>query len=221
MTVSPTLLMSMEIASGICWTLVYILIIKRSIQDKTYGMPMWALCANISWEFLFSFVWRVKPPQSYVNLAWFAFDLTIVVLFLRFGRTEFRGTVLERWFYPMAALCFVVSFAAVFSITYQFEVVATPQEVDGRYAAFAQNLMMSVLFITMLVSRNSLKGQSFYIASLKMVGTLIPSILFFMLDSSNIFLDFLFVAIFVFDAIYVVLVYAKHRELNLNPWRRI
>ena len=121
----------------------------------------------------------------------------------------------------MAALCFVVSFAAVFSVTYQFEVVATPQEVDGRYAAFAQNLMMSVLFITMLVSRNSLKGQSFYIASLKMVGTLIPSILFFMLDSSDIFLDFLFVAIFVFDAIYVVLIYAKHRELNLNPWRRI
>jgi hypothetical protein len=149
------------------------------------------------------------------------FDLAIVVLFLRFGRAEFKGTVLERLFYPMFALCLVVSFAAVFAVTYQFEVLVTPQQVDGRYAAFAQNLMMSVLFITMLVSRNSLKGQSFYIALLKMIGTLIPSILFFMLVSSNIFLDFLYVAIFVFDVIYVVMIYVKHRELKLNPWRRI
>jgi hypothetical protein len=221
MAVSPTLQASMEIASGICWTLVYILIIKRSIQDKTYGMPMWALCANISWEFLFSFVWKAAPPQNYVNVVWFIFDLAIVVLFLRFGRTEFKGTILERLFYPMFALCLLVSFGAVFTVTYQFEVLATPQHVDGRYTAFAQNLMMSVLFITLLVSRNSLKGQSFYIALLKMIGTLIPSILFFMLDPSNVFLDFLYVAIFVFDAIYSLMIYAKHRELKLNPWRRL
>src|SRR6266487_273578 len=51
-----TLLM---LGSGIFWTATYILIIRRSFLDHTYGMPLVALCANISWEGIFSFIY---PP---------------------------------------------------------------------------------------------------------------------------------------------------------------
>ncbi len=220
MVVSPTLHAGLEIASGVCWTLAYLLIIKRSFQDRACGMPMWALCANISWEFLFTFVWIANPPQNYVNVVWFAFDLAIAASFLRFGRKDFKGTALDRLFVPMFGLCLAASFGAVYTMTYQFEVLATPEQVDGRYAAFAQNLVMSVLFIAMLVRRGSLQGQSLYVAALKMIGTLFASLLFFMLDPSNAFLDFLYVAIFVFDAVYLAMIYFKHRELKLIPWIR-
>jgi hypothetical protein len=56
MKVSPELSWSLEIGSGIFWTLVYLLIIRLGFRDKTYGMPITALCANISWEFIFSFM---------------------------------------------------------------------------------------------------------------------------------------------------------------------
>ena len=36
------------IASGVCWIITYLLIIKQSFAQRTYGMPMAALCANIS-----------------------------------------------------------------------------------------------------------------------------------------------------------------------------
>lgn len=43
--------------SGIFWAITYLLILHRSIQDRVIGMPMVALCLNIAWEFIFSFVY--------------------------------------------------------------------------------------------------------------------------------------------------------------------
>jgi hypothetical protein len=33
-------------------------------------------------------------------------------------------------------------------------------------------------------------------------------------------LNFLYVAIFVFDLVYLFLLHAKHRELGIDPWKR-
>ena len=78
--------------------------------------------------------------------------------------------------------------------------------------------MMSVLFVAMLLRRQDIKGQSIYIALGKIVGTLLPSILFFLRFPNSPLLNFLYVCIFIFDLIYVVLLYAKHKDLGINPW---
>nr|WP_222707310.1 hypothetical protein [Pontibacter qinzhouensis] len=51
--VDPTLDVVLKISSGVFWTLAYLLLLRRGYIDKSYGMPMVALCANISWEFIF------------------------------------------------------------------------------------------------------------------------------------------------------------------------
>jgi len=211
MKVSSELTWSLEIGSGIFWTLVYILIIRRGFYDKTYGMPIAALCANISWEFIFSFMIPHGPPQNYVNVVWFIFDLVIIFQTLRSGRAVFEPS---RLFYPAFLLGLVTSFGVILAITYEFS------DRDGKYAAFGQNLMMSVLFIAMLLKRESLSGQSIYIALFKLLGTVLPSILFFLRFPGSVLLNFLYVAIFVFDAIYLAMLYVKHRELGINPWTR-
>ena len=66
MTVTPEIRWSLQISSGVLWTMVYLLIIKRGFADKTYGMPLPALCANLSWEFIFSFIHPHGVPQIYV-----------------------------------------------------------------------------------------------------------------------------------------------------------
>ena len=199
MTVSPELSWSLEIGSGVLWTLVYLLIIRLGFRDKTYGMPIAALCANISWEFIFSFMIPHEPPQNYVNVVWFAFDLVIVFQTMRFGRAAFEQKGL---FYPAFALGLVVSFGMILAITYEFN------DWDGKYAAFGQNLMMSVLFIAMLLKRRDVTGQSIYIALFKLLGTLLPSILFHLRFPASVLLNFLYVAIFAFDVIYLLMLYA-------------
>ena len=204
---------SLVIGSGVSWTLVYILIIKRGFQDKTYGMPLVALCANISWEFIFSFIHPHGVPQFYINIVWFGLDVVILFQVLRYGRS--CNALAAQLFYPAFFLTLGLSFWVILSVTHRLD------DWYGRYTAFAQNFMMSVLFVAMLCRRKSIAGQSLYIAVFKMLGTILPSILFHLKYPSSSFLNFLYIAIFLFDGAYLALLYRKCREQGVNPWKRL
>ncbi len=190
------------LGSGAFWTLTYVLIIWRGFLDNTYGMPLVALCANVSWEFIFSFLYPHGPIQRPVNIVWFSLDLIIMVQLLRYGPREFVDLP-KRVFYAMFGLALVASFCAVLSVTYEFD------DWDGAYSAFGQNLLMSALFLAMLRARRSLRGQSVSIAFSKMVGTGLASVAFYLyspLSAGSILLPFLYVATAALDLIYVILV---------------
>ncbi len=188
------------VGSGALWTLAYLLIIRQGFLDRTYGMPLAAICANLSWELIFAFVYPHDLPQRAVNVVWFSFDLVILVQLLLYGPREFSGLP-RRLFYAAFALALATAFGAVLTITLQFG------DFDGAYSAFGQNLMMSVLFVTMLHTRGSLRGQSVSIAALKMGGTALASLAFYFFNpdyDGSVLLPFLYVAILAFDAVYLV-----------------
>ncbi|MDH3192481.1 MAG: hypothetical protein OEM18_07335 [Nitrosopumilus sp.] len=200
---------------GVFWSATYILIIRRGFKDKTFGMPMAALCANISWEAIFAFFTPHDAPQLYVNYIWFALDVIIVIQFVKYGKKEFPK--IQRWqFYSILVLGLSIAIPMILSINYQLE------DNVGVYAAFGQNLMMSVLFVTMLINRENIRGQSFYIALFKMIGTGLSSLAFFQyktIAQDSVLLQFLFVAIFVFDIIYTIAIYRKCKKYE-NPLKR-
>jgi len=200
MGVSPELSAALKIGSGFFWALAYLLIIRQGCRDRTYGMPVAALCANVSWEFIFSFIQPHEPPQYYANLVWFFLDLIILYQVCRFGPAELKGYVPRHLFFPALAVGIALAFLLVWFVTREFN------DADGKYAAFGQNLMMSILFVAMLLRRQSLRGQSIYIASAKLLGTLLPAILSYRLYPDAYLLNTLYVAILVFDTAYVVLV---------------
>ena len=91
----------LTLISGISWTLVYIVLIRRGIADKTYGMPLFALSFNLAWEFCFAFVFIGNGDltlQRIVNIIWCAFDVVIAYTYFRYGRKEFPKTVDVKWF---------------------------------------------------------------------------------------------------------------------------
>ena len=200
------------VGSGVLWTLAYLLMIRRGFLDRTYGMPLVALCANLSWELIFSFVYPHDLPQRAVNVVWFSFDLVILLQLLLYGSREFAD-LSRRAFYAVFALALAASFGAVLSVTLELD------DFDGAYSAFGQNLMMSVLFLAMLYARRSLKGQSVSIALLKMGGTALASFAFYFYNPEYdglILLPFLYVAILVFDAIYAGAVIVLSRRKGHN-----
>lgn len=200
---------------GLFWSATYVLIIRKGFKDKTFGMPMAALCANISWEVIFAFVTPHEAPQLYVNYIWFSLDAVIVWQFLKYGKKEFPD--ISRWqFYAVFALGIATATSMILAVNYQM------QDNSGAYAAFGQNLMMSVLFVTMLINRKGIVGQSVYIALFKMVGTGLSSLAFYLykpLAQESILLQLLFVTIFVFDLIYTVGIYQKSKKYKIknNP----
>jgi hypothetical protein len=196
------------VSSGVLWTITYLLIIRRGFLDHTYGMPLLALCANLSWEFVFSFVFPHGPVQRPVNIVWFSLDLIILYQLLRFGPGEFPRLP-KKLFYGTVTLALSMAFFAVVFITLEFE------DFDGAYSAFGQNLMMSVLFIVMLHNRGSSRGQSLSIALTKMGGTALASVAFLFFSvgyERSVLLPFLYCSILLFDALYVALIFYAARH---------
>jgi hypothetical protein len=200
------------LAGGICWILTYIFIISKGFKDKTYGMPLIALCANISWEFIFSFIFPHTPPQLFINYLWFGLDIIIVIQFLKYGKNEFSDLSSSK-LYTLFTFLIVSEFGIILVGS------ITMSEFKGVYSAFGQNLLMSILFIMMLFKRNSLRGQSIYIAIFKMFGTGLTSLHYYLyepISQSSFILPTLFVSIFVFDIVYIYLIIKMHNSNNVS-----
>jgi len=203
------------IVGGLFWSATYLLMIRRGFKDKTFGMPFAALCANISWEAIFAFVTPHSSPQIYINYVWFSLDVVIVYHLLKYGKKEFPQFS-SRTFYPVFVLGLGTALVMILTVGEELE------DSIGMYAAFGQNLMMSVLFVTMLLGRNDLRGQSIYIGLFKLLGTGLNSTAFYLYRpgiQDSVLMQFLFVAIFVFDIIYFVMVYQKSKEQGI-VWKR-
>lgn len=164
----------LSLLSGICWTIVYIQSIRIGFREKTYAMPLFALALNITWEGLYSYFdlrSNVGSAQTWINLCWFLLDIVIVYTYFKFGKDDFSKNADKKYFIPVSIFIFLMSFVIQYSFSVEFG------NHGPWYSAFLQNLIMSILYINMLVTRGSAKGQDLIIAVNKWIGTLAPTIL--------------------------------------------
>jgi hypothetical protein len=204
----------LTIASGIFWSIAYLLIIKRGYQDKACGIPLAALTLNISWEFLFSFIFIPNPIQRAVNIAWFGLDLIIVAQFLCYERARRPADQSAAFFFAAFVSILATAFFMVLLVTREFS------NWGGYYTAFGQNLLMSILFIRMLLERKDLAAQSFYIGVAKLVGTFCTSLIVFRVIPDSTLTVFFAWAILFFDLAYIALYIQKSRRLGIHPLAR-
>jgi hypothetical protein len=222
--------------SGVFWMATYVLIIRRGHLDKACGMPMYALALNIAWEFIYGFVTPSIAPQVYINMLWFGFDLVILWQCLKYRRVDYAD-VPSNAFYPFAALVFAVAFLVVLAIQLDgtlsefINLRGSPNGMGTCYSAFGMNLVMSVLFIETAIRRKSVKGQSFWIAVCKLLGTLFADLGYVvtpypnpnhpaMFSTKELLWPVLFASILAFDAIYVAIVWRQCRKEGISPLRR-
>lgn len=197
------------IISGICWSIVYIESIRIGFKQKTYAMPLFTLGLNIVWEGLYAFtdifVRQSIGAQAVANACWFVLDCVIVYTYFKFGKNECKTKEDRKWFVPWSILAFAACIALQVLFYYWFG------SVEGeKYAAYLQNVAMSLLYLSMLRERRSDKGQSMVIAVCKCVGTLTPTI--YGTLEGNWFILVTGMICFVFDAIYIgALKAVKHR----------
>jgi hypothetical protein len=202
---------------GIFWILTYVFIISKGFKDKTYGMPLIALCANISWEFIYSFILPPSASQLFINYLWFGLDCVIVFQFFRYHRNEFPNLSSSKIYTVFGLMIF-----SAFSIILAGAILLDDHR--GVYAAFGQNLLMSILFVVMFFKRgDGLRGQSIFIAVFKMIGTGLTSLHFYLFEpisQSSFVLLSLFVSILFFDLLYVLLL-ANNYKKNEIPMLKI
>jgi hypothetical protein len=199
-------------AGCVCWVLAYLFIVKRCFADKTYGLPLVAICLNFGWELLASFV--LPNPVAlwhFFDRAWLVIDVILVYQLLRFGRAEQTIPELARFFPAVVFATFALG------VWGQYTFVESYRDRLGLVGAFGVNLIMSVMFVFFYFARRaSGRGLSLPGAVFKMLGTLGTSIechyVVRLIDpemASLAFLTFLCVTIFLFDCLYIALVFFR------------
>lgn len=198
----PIVELLLLVGSGVCWTAAYLFIIYRGYRDRTCGVPFAALCGNLGWELLFSFVYPHPPVQLIFNWIWLTLDLIIGLQYIRYARpqSDLFGRLKPALSYSAIGLSLGAAFILVWAVTVEFD------DLEGKYAAFGVNFLMSVLFLAMLANQGR-RGQSVPIAALKWIGTTLASLLFFSLYPQSVLLGVLYVFIFVLDAVYFFAIY--------------
>jgi hypothetical protein len=196
----------------IFWTITYVLIIIECSRDKIYGIPLPAVCANLSWEIIFS-VGPFFDTLARLSVGvWLVLDLVIFSQYIRFWRTDYPKNLSRHLFMPM------LSGTALFSFGIIFLSLLNRDDRVILLVPFGQNFMMSVLFVSMFLRRNSLSGQSFYIGLFKMLGTAAAFLSHFPVIPKEWLFDLVCLGTFIYDFAYVTMLYRKYRSLGRNPW---
>lgn len=204
------------VAGCVLWVLAYLFAIKKGFEDRAPGLPLVAICLNFSWELLASFVLPNPSPLWHTfDRIWFFVDIVIVWQLLKYGPVHQTIPEVKRHFRAIVGLTFALGLVG------QWAFVATYRDRLGLVAAFMINLIMSVLFVFMALSRRPHgRGISVGAAWFKMLGTLGTSIqchhVVRYLDPElpNLhFLTFLSASIFAVDLLYAAMVTRDARSL--------
>lgn len=179
----------LTLLSGIGWIIVYEECIRLGLKDKTYAMPFGTLALNITWEITYTYSNIFLGAHG--EMGGMLLAQTIVNIF---------------WVIPYSLLVLVCSMALQFVFIQEFGFVMAAQ-----YSAFLQNFLISVLFISLFLKRNSMEGTSLFLAFTKWIGTLAPTILMGIITFNPVMLICgLFCC--VFDLIYITLLIHYRKE---------
>lgn len=202
------------------WLAAYVLIIRRGALDRSYGMPIGALCGNIAWEFMFACIFLADYLLIRLgNFAWLVLDMVILYTVLKHGKEDFNQAFYRKWIYAILGIGTAV--AVYLGVAF----VKVYNDTQGFFTGWIQAFLMSILYISMLVRRDSVKGQSLYIALFMLLGN-VPAYFWVehfpdktgTLDSRMNFA--ITVATCFFNVVYIVMIYRKCRLQGINPWTR-
>jgi hypothetical protein len=216
----------------IFWLATYFGIIWRGFKDRSYGMPLVVVGMNISWEFVFSFIYPPTPAVArYCVPAWFLLDIPISIQCLVHCKNEFKDPLAKKFAQSVFLVTICICLALVLGFITEF------RDFMGMYSAFGTNILMSFCFVLMLINRDDVRAQSIYIALFKCLGTLFGFLWAYFWFPLNInapltsiiptqtqpmvpFIKLRYSIILPIDLLYITLIDRKCLEGGINPWKR-
>lgn len=188
------------------WIFAYFITIRNIRRHQFVEMPVFLVCADIAWEFLWGFVFngRINMGEAYVwsYRAWFLIDIYIFISVLRFGYKQIDLPLLRKH----APSIFIATTLTAAAIVIGF----VKTELDnpmGAQTSYLLNLLISSTYITNWLRLRHREHFSKLVAWLKMLGTLMYSIYFVVAFPDDHAVTVLSTAVFILDVIYIWLIY--------------
>jgi len=194
--------------AALYWVWVYIVVIIDIRKYKFVGIPVLAVCANIAWEFLWSFKFYTNMGAAFEwgYRAWFMLDVYIIISVIRYGKIQFSDIQLKKNFLLIVIFAFLCWVAGIYALTIQYE------DPIGAVSAYLVNAHMSALYILLILKFPAEKSLSISTAWHKMLGTALTSVFCFWVFPGAYFMLTMTVITFVLDMAYIYLVTSKKKK---------
>jgi hypothetical protein len=199
------------------WLITYIIYIKNIFKFKFVEIPFIVVCLNISWEFIWSFVFG-DSVGDYLGWAlqlgyalWFFFDCVIFYGLIRYGYKQFKLPFMRENAKMLAILFFI--FGLIFF--YTFNKAGYDTEI-GTISAYLDNLVISSAYIILFMNTDNKALFSKGVAWYKMLGTGLISlslVLHWYEKEFEPFLIFITSAVLILDIYYVILI-TKRKKIE-------
>lgn len=199
--------------SGLFWTTAWLLCIRRAHREKLIAAPYVSVGINITWNFVYAFVFHIQGVQDIVTLVYFLIECVLLAQVFRYGAKE--SSTLSRSGYHLMIVGMLV-FGLCFHIAAGWDFAD-----QGGYTGFGTTTLTSLAFLLMLQQRRSTAGQSMYIGVSKLVGSVLASTGFALLYPTRMLMWVFYLTMLVLDALYVVLLYRRFRREGVSPWRKV
>jgi hypothetical protein len=189
----------------ILWIPVYAVVIAR-LRRGYVEIPVIAACGNITWEFLWGFVYDVDMGWALqlIYMGAFLMDAFILVGVYRYGNEQVSNPAGRRY-WPVT----VTTLLAVWTAYY----VGLIEEGDdlplGSVSAYTVNVVMSLAYLWFWLTR-PLAMLSMTAAVFKFLGTGFVSVFVF-LRYDHVLVETLALIVTVLDVTYIVLLVARSR----------
>ncbi|KAK4187788.1 hypothetical protein QBC35DRAFT_220054 [Podospora australis] len=175
------------------WSATYILMTRRSLVTKSYGMPLVALATNVSWEIVNLFYVCTMPLEQVGLSMWLVLDIGLVYTTVKFGPQEWRTS--NPWIGRNIAWILTVLTAVGFICHYSFSAwwLLEPQSSKkgkwwrGRegfditelafWSSGISMVITSWLSLFMLINRGHSGGTGYVIWFCRTLGTIIGPVL--------------------------------------------
>jgi hypothetical protein len=186
------------------WGIGYALVIRRIVKTRFVEVPVFAVCGNITWEFLWGFYFE---SDMGLLLVWFyrlgaLLDVGILISVFLYGRKQLISPAVSKHFVPM-----VIGALAIWTLLY---LAFQKQGYDlplGSNSAYLVNLVMSILYILLALNLKNPHLLSIPIGWLKGVGTGMVTVFVYLAYPDNLFVQVISVIVGVLDIIYMALLY--------------
>jgi hypothetical protein len=161
------------------WVFTYMIVIRSIRKSQFIEIPLIAVTANFSWEFLWSFYFITDMGALYVwgYRLWFFLDCFIVYGLWQYGYKQL-ATKLEQTNAKLIILASLASWLPM--LFFYIKNYDYPISHNGAYSGYILNVMMSALYISLFLRSNTRELMSKQGAWLKGVGTLLISVFCFL-----------------------------------------
>ncbi|KAF8995901.1 hypothetical protein BDQ17DRAFT_1250313 [Cyathus striatus] len=154
---------------GISWTIAYVLYVFQARKDNSYGMPLTALIFNVTWEFVYTFIYRLNGIGRYVHFPWVFLDAFLVSETLKHAPKEWAETspLVANHFSTFFSIASLLALTAQWTFAHQFS-----RTNASFWSAYVCQNILSWGSIWMLLARGNGSGHSMEIWWCRFIGSL-------------------------------------------------